>query len=483
MRLVYTILISLAFQFVLQGQKLASFEPIGSYSKGIINFLDANIRATYDVDLYKVRYYTADALGEQHIASGLVVLPTGDSDIYFPITCYQHGTVGGREDVPSNQMGGFQLALAFAGRGYAVCAADFVGLGDSPGIHPYVHAATEASAGVDLMYALREMAEQLPDLNLNDQVFVSGYSQGGHAAMAVHRAIELEHSADFTVTAAAPMSGPYSVSERMVDFTLGDNEYQTVAYLSWLVLGYQTAYPSELAEYSIENVFKEEYVADINEFAAETIDLWTLNDRMIATLINTVGTVTPKNTLKPEILAALTDDPTHPLSVALADNDTYDWAPQSPTRLYYCEGDDQVTYENAILAEEVMTANGAEDLEALRMDTDSNPLDHGGCVFPATLNALDWFDTFQILSSTSDFETETEVQTYYYDNKLRIELTNGLIRDGLMCIHDMSGRLLISNSMTDTTQEVDLSGLSNGFYVLTISESNQLIKSTKVFKF
>ena len=47
--------------------------------------------------------------------------------------------------------------MIFAAFGYVVCAPDFVGLGDSPGVHPYVHAKTEASAAIDMLRAAREL--------------------------------------------------------------------------------------------------------------------------------------------------------------------------------------------------------------------------------------------------------------------------------------------------------------------------------------
>jgi len=52
-------------------------------------------------------------------------------------------------------------------------------------------------------------------------------------------------------------------------------------------------------------------------------------------------------------------DPNHPFNVAAQDNDVYEWVPQSPMKMYYCTEDEQVFYNNAIIAEEWMTANGA----------------------------------------------------------------------------------------------------------------------------
>lgn len=83
---------------------------------------------------------------------------------------------------------------------------DYLGLGDSPGRHLYCHSKTEATASIDL-YVLQKLC-QLKNVLYNDQLFIFGYSQGGHAAMATTREIQLNHSDEFTITASAPMSGP-----------------------------------------------------------------------------------------------------------------------------------------------------------------------------------------------------------------------------------------------------------------------------------
>lgn len=491
MKSIFTLSICFFVSLSLFSQKLVSYEPLSPFQAGIINAFVSGAKAIYDVETYKVSYNTTDAVGTEHIASGLVCIPISTSSLTFPLGCWQHGTVSDRDDVPSKLAGGTTLPVAFSTYGYVVCAPDFVGLGDSPGTHPYVHAASEASAGVDLMLATREMIAEIDRVDLNDQVFISGYSQGGHAAMALHRELELNQSDRFTVTACAPMSGPYSISEKMIDFTLGDKEYETVAYLAWLTLGYQTAYPDLLAGIELEDVFKPEYIEDIRAFEAEEIPLFDndmditndLNSRMIATLVNTVGSVTPKNTLKDDILEAILNDPTHPFSQALADNDTYDWSPKAPTNLYYCEGDDQVTFENAILAQEVMQANGSTVVTAIRKDTDSVLLDHGGCVVPSSLDALDFFGTFaSVTSSTKEQKLYENVSVYLHDNQLNIDLSGSELTDVDMELYDMYGRLLIKDRLQLDYSQYDLTDLHSGSYIVRVTSARRIVNTTKLVK-
>ncbi len=381
MKKIFTLIISFFSILHISAQEFESALFLDSFTKDELSLM-IGISVNYGVDLYKINYTTPDLQGNQHTASGLLCIPQSESRI-FPLGCYQHGTIiNGRDDVPSNLAGGYTLPLIFSSFGYVVCAADFLGLGDSPGIHPYVHSATEASAAIDMLLAVREYDQANDEFTLNEQLFVGGYSQGGHASMAAHQVLEEDYSDVFTVTAAAPMSGPYSISEKMIDFTLGDAEYGTVAYLAWVVLAYQAAYPELLKDYSLENVFKQEYLDDIIAFKNEEITLGELNSSLSITLVASVGLVRPKDMLVAGIEDEIKNDPNSPLSIALADNDNYDWVPRAPTRIFYCQGDEQITFENAILADSVMNANGAADVQAVRKD-DFGHLTHGGCVFPS----------------------------------------------------------------------------------------------------
>src|ERR1017187_3652768 len=49
-------------------------------------------------------------------------------------------------------------------------------------------------------------------IGLNGQLFLAGYSQGGDTVMALDRDLERYYTNEFTVTACAPMAGPYDLS-------------------------------------------------------------------------------------------------------------------------------------------------------------------------------------------------------------------------------------------------------------------------------
>ncbi|HZX75129.1 MAG TPA: lipase family protein, partial [Cyclobacteriaceae bacterium] len=202
----------------LQAQQLISYNLITSYTTDQIDSIYAAngipgiiLPSTYPVNVYKVVYNTLDADSLPTIASGAFFVPVGPM-CHVPLASYQHGTILNKEDVPSRLGGGEVIVgLSMAADGYVACMPDYLGLGDSPGLHPYVHAETEARAVADMLVASLEICDAL-SITRNDQLFLVGYSQGGHATMAAHQLIQEHYSNYFTVTASSPMSGPYDLS-------------------------------------------------------------------------------------------------------------------------------------------------------------------------------------------------------------------------------------------------------------------------------
>ncbi len=374
-----------------QAQSLISSEFLSNVSKAALESQYPGTPFISGIDQYLVLYTTYDVNGQLDTASGLFVIPD-DPNFIYPLLNYQHGTVGSRWDVPSQFGGGYEHAQIFGGLGYATAAPDYLGLGYARGLHPYVHAETEARAAIDMLFAARQFADENDFLTLNDQLFITGYSQGGHAGAAAHKWIEEFFSNEFTVTAASHMSGPYSISDKMVEFTLGDNEYFFVGYIVYTALSYNMAYDNLFDDLS--DFFKPTYTSTIQQFIDEDINLWQMNVQLTTQLIANegVGEVKPKHLLQDSILNVILNDPDHPVSQALANNDLVDWTPQAPTRLVFCTADDQVYYENAVLAAATMNDNGATDVQAYEANPNAN---HGECVEPATIFTVLFFSGFQ----------------------------------------------------------------------------------------
>ena len=96
------------------------------------------------------------------------------------------------------------------GAGFIYVGPDYLGLGDSPvPRHRYFDAATEASSAVDLLTASRRVLASL-HVRQNNKLFTFGFSQGGHAALALHRELQ---SANVDVTGTATVGGVFDLEQ------------------------------------------------------------------------------------------------------------------------------------------------------------------------------------------------------------------------------------------------------------------------------
>lgn len=414
------------------------------------------------VRMYKITYTTPDVFGQQDTASGLLVVPIRPG-FTLPLLCYQHGTLDGPLDAPSSLAGGYQLALVFGGLGYVTAAPDLLGIGESRGFHPYVHAASTASASVDMLRAVKQYASENA-LSLNNQLFITGYSQGGYSAMALYKDIQENHAAEFSVTAAAPMSGPYSISGVMRDAILSDQVYLYPAYVPNTLLSYNYVYNLYS---STQHFLKEPYATMAQNYFNRQITLSQLNGMLIQQLTTDFGASIPRNMLQDSVVAAVIANPDHPFNVALRDNDVYDWTPQAPTRLYYCRADDQVNYRNSIVADSVMQLNSAPNVQALDVNTNA---DHGGCVQPAVFNTAFFFGQYQSITvSTSSPATPVLENIKLSPNPagpfFRVE--NAPI-GALLEIFDHSGRRWKALNIQNIVHQVETTDISRGVYFIRI---------------
>jgi len=406
----------------------------------------------------------------QDTASGLMIIPK-DRTMQYPMLTYMHGTVADRNTGMSNLAAAdVGLAEIYGSFGFIIVAPDYLGMNESRGFHPYVHAKSEASAGRDMMRAVRSNLQSEFNILFNDRTFITGYSQGGHATMALHRELEENNPGEFDIILSIPMSGPYSIYEKMTEFSLSDEEYFFVAYLPNVALSYKTAYPELLEDIELEDIFKDDYLDDIRSYEDGTIDLFDLNTRLINKLIINHGESVPKFMIKDEILDAIFNQPDHPLSVALADNDVYDWTPQAWTRMYYCEGDDQVTYENTLLAEEVMNNNGAPMIEKRNI---GSTLSHTQCVTPAVQDALEFLFFFRgITSNTTELINPHNIAVSPNPaiDRVQITLDEALdLKDAQLAVLDYNGQTVVSQKVNRRTTEINVDHLQTGLYILEIS--------------
>ncbi|MDF1697486.1 MAG: T9SS type A sorting domain-containing protein [Saprospiraceae bacterium] len=419
----------------------------------------------YGVDLYRVNYTTSSIEGTLDTASGLVCIPHIEG-FGLPLVSYGHGTVDSRYDVPSYLSFEHSLPAIYSSIGTVCVAPDYLGLGDNDGIHPYVHAETEASASYDLIVAVEEFLSVEMNIGLNNQLFITGYSQGGHSAMALHRYVETE--TDLEVTGSLPMSGPYSISTGMKDLLVSDESYDYVAYLAWTAISYQEVYGTIYPNNDITQFFKQPYADIILKFQNEEASLSEINEELIDSLIAIEGGSFPKLMIQDDLLNAILTEEDHPVNIALRDNDVYDWAPTADTRLLYCMGDDQVAFENSIIARDKMNENGATQVVA----TDLNPAyDHGECVTPAATSFVFFLLVFADLTSTSELAT-TDFVVYPNPSSHQFQIkSDNLPSIFSVEVYDISGAMVYQN-FNANTRAIFETNLRSGTYILQLKDDS-----------
>lgn len=270
-------------------------------------------------------------------ASGALLLPVG-SDARcggeLPLLAFAKGTDVDKLHTladPQSSTTGLVGAL-FAAQGYAVVMSDMLGYARSAyAYHPYLHAPSEASSVIDAIRAGREAA-RTEGVALSGKVLLSGYSQGGHSAIAAHRAIQTGLSGEFDVVGAAYLSAAVNVlgAVRSPRAMLG---YQVFAPM--MITSYQQVYGDIYA--TPEAAFRPPYAATI-EGLLPAVDFDAVMAQGLLPADEDPEAVR-EALIQPDYLAATQTDPAHPLVVAAAANSFLDWTPNVPTLVCY-GGDD-----------------------------------------------------------------------------------------------------------------------------------------------
>ena len=366
-----------------RGQLLSS-NLLQTYSTSALNMLFGEygipITAQYAVKHFKIVYETVDPLGGRTRASGGLFLPqiVGQT---LPLLSYQHGTTTLTNEVASIANSGESIVgLVFASVGYASGLPDYLGMGDSPGFHPYVHARSEATAGVDMLRATRRYCAS-NGIALNGQVFLAGYSQGGHATMALHRELERYHTNEFTMTASAPMAGPYDMSGVELNDLLSPRCPPNPYYYAYVLTAYQRVYS---VAPSWSGLLAAPYDTTVPPLFNGNVD---------GSVINThLPPCNMSDLLCSAQLSAIQNDPNCALRQALRDNDVDQWKPVAPMRMYHCSADADVPYANSQAAYSNFLARGAAQVQLI----DPQPsADHEECFFPSLSAAKTWFDSLK----------------------------------------------------------------------------------------
>lgn len=318
--------------------------------------------ATCDVDIRYVLYMTRDAAGEPATASTAVFVPSGDDEACSgqrPVLLYAHGTTTEKAfnmaDIVNNDEGSLVAAM-FAAHGYIVVAPNYLGYDKSSlGYHPYLNAEVQAVDMVDALRAAKTHLAAESAVTPSSQLFLSGYSEGGFVAMATQKVMQRDYADEFTITAAAPLSGPYSMTNFMTQIVaspdyctgLGSSDVNCAVsagatlFTPLLLTSWQKAYGDLYA--SPADAYQSDYAGFIETLLPSSSSVEELLaagklplDTTFRKLFGTGGL------LQESFRTGFLSSSTNPLKAAAARNTLLGWNPASPMALCYSSADPTV---------------------------------------------------------------------------------------------------------------------------------------------
>jgi dienelactone hydrolase len=162
---------------------------------------------TSGVSFYRIAYRTTRGNGAGGVSTARVYLPSAPLALPLPLIVVGHPTDGLAAscapslDLTSNQ----DLALPWAGLGYAVIVPDYAGLGNDDVVQGYVD---NHDTGYSLLDGARALRNFLAQGVFTSQVVLSGWSQGGGAVLAA-QALAKTYGSGGTLAAVLVFAAEY----------------------------------------------------------------------------------------------------------------------------------------------------------------------------------------------------------------------------------------------------------------------------------
>lgn len=351
------------------------------------------------VSVYRVRYNTVGGAGEATDASAAIFVPSGSGTSCSnsrPVLLYAHGTSLQKTYDMADIAGNTEARLAaavFAAQGFIVVAPNYAGYaGSSLGYHAYLDRSAQAA---DMLDALRAARTSFAGIGARDsgKLMVAGYSQGGYVALATQRAMQ-EAGAEFTLTAAAGLSGPYALA-RFGDELFGGAPRNGATVIVPMIINAGQHAGAGLYQ-ATTDIYEAQYaptIADLVPGALGTGELVS-QGKLPASALFAADSLPQaagytdyfgaNNLIRSDYRAGYLADlaahpcgqdatacaPTHPLRKWLVRNDLRSYQPAAPTLLCAGHDDPVVPYFNTSTAAAYFKARGATVTE---LDIDDTP--------------------------------------------------------------------------------------------------------------
>ena len=328
-----------------------------------------------DVNVCKMVYKT-DVFGEEIEASGLVCVPVNPGE--YPVVSFQNGTNTVNAYAPSEYVinPSYQLVEYIASMGFIVVIPDYPGFGRSKQIpHPYLIAEPTVRSVVDMLYALEESCEyEFDGIEARNEYYLVGYSQGGWATLALHKALELDYNDDFELHGSVCGAGPYNLYDLLREMT-DTTAYPMPYYLGYIINAY--SYYDQFTN-PVSDVLNEPYASRLNTLYTGTLTGDQIN--------NQLSTSIPQ-LFKPDFISGFTSSAAYSsVREALEKNSISPWATYKPLLLVHGEGDTHVSVTATLNMYDEMLIAGTSSETCSKVIFPY--LDHGDAILPAMIEGL-----------------------------------------------------------------------------------------------
>jgi pimeloyl-ACP methyl ester carboxylesterase len=335
-------------------------------------------RAQFDVEVYKVIYKTT--FKEVKImASGLVCMPKTAGN--YPVLSFHNGTNTLHNDCPTENPKSMTLSImeSVASMGFIIVIPDYIGFGASSNMtHPYLQAEPTTQTILDMLRAVIEFGtvDEIVAKPTKD-LYIFGYSQGGHATMLLQKTIEKNYSEEFNLIASSCAAGPYSI-EYMNNWITAKTDYPMPYFLTYILNSYVSA---GLITNPMSDLIQAPYAAKIPGL---------FDGKHSGNSINAQLTTKMADLLTPEYRTGFaTNTKFAGVRSAFTANSVEPWLISTPTRLFHAANDEfiPVSLSQKMLAD--FKTKGVADSKIQLILIPG--YDHPSGVIPVGLSTIQWF--------------------------------------------------------------------------------------------
>jgi pimeloyl-ACP methyl ester carboxylesterase len=324
---------------------------------------------------FAITYCTVDFDSTPIVGSGMLAIPS--TPRRAPSVMYSHGTAVTRVDTPSNPdvdatFDGPSGMVIFAGHGYIYLAPDLTGFGASTAPrHRYMHAETVAKSSLDMLRAVQGFA--LYRRRSDGRLFNTGYSQGGHSALAFAARAEAAGVEIVATSVGGAVTNPDAWFSWGIEQV--DNRYLQV-YPSYLLISYDDVYG---------DIFHDLAAAFAHPFDVELDRIFDMNHPYEEVIAGMPGSTA--ELLTPAFFEQI-HDPRSSIRTHLRENAVDQVCLDSPIRMFHMIDDDEVPYELSVDA--LARLSRCNDVELI----DWIGSDHLNTWHETLPEVRDWFDSF-----------------------------------------------------------------------------------------